>query len=579
MIKKIRSFENIVFLKGIKFNLFAALIIFLYSSYFIGMNGQQMLYSGLFVFVMVALSQAGIAPFTNKIISSSLSKNLAIWENENLNEEERTDLLEKVMKYPKIKGLETLGFFIVCAFLLFGANHFITKIDIFTNAMSLFICLFGAYNAHMLALNFSESICSSYAKKIVEQGVDQKRVKRVKVFNYTLGNLFVLYTVIPIVFTTCIACCIILKGYIPNQLTQQLPTFNEQILRLIAISIVNVVLSVILSFLFFNLIRKNSEQITDTLMKINNSDIQKDHILQTDLSNELSFNIYLMNETINKFRSIIDKANTISNEVLESTHELVVVSNENSATSVEQAAGVREIVSAMEDSEQLSKNISNRVEEVYSTAVKNAEDVRSGIDTLFINSQKMHEITNANLDTINGIKDLSEQIEGIWDVVKIINNIADQTKIIAFNAELEAASAGESGKNFHIVANEIRRLADGTMESTREIKERIAEIQHSSDKLIVTSEEGTNKIHEGCELNARLENNFENIQKTSECTTETTGEIKMIIEQQSAAFDQILITLKQISAGIENFSSATKNVNNSSIKLQTISDKLSEITK
>ncbi len=575
---KKRNFETIVLLKGIPYNLFAALIIFLYSSYFIGMNLQQMLYSGIFVVVMVGLAQAGIAPLTNKIAATQLSKEIDIWENSELNDDERTELLEKIMNFPKIKGLETLTFFVICAFLLFGANYFISKIDMYTNLMSLFICLFGAYNAHMLGLNFSEKICSSYARKIVMQGVNEKKIRKTRIFNYGLGNLFVLYCVVPIVFTTCIACCVILKGYIPDA-SNVLPSFSAQVLRLSVISLVNIVLSILLSYLFYSLIKKNSEQIAETLLRINSSDIKKDEFLETDLSNELSFNIYLMNLTIKKFRGIIDKANEISSAVLKSTHELVVTSNENSATSVEQAAGVREIVSAMEDSDHLSKNISNRVQEVYEAAAKNAQDVKSGIETLHCNFEKMKEITNANLETINGIKSLSEQIESIWDVVKIINNIADQTKIIAFNAELEAASAGESGKNFHIVANEIRRLADGTMESTREIKERITEIQYASDKLIVTSEEGTNKIQEGCELNTRLEENFDSIHVSTDETAETAGEIKMIIEQQSAAFDQIVITLKQISSGIENFSSATKSVNEASMQLQAIADTLTGITK
>ena len=116
----------------------------------------------------------------------------------------------------------------------------------------------------------------------------------------------------------------------------------------------------------------------------------------------------------------------------------------------------------------------------------------------------MTEITDANVSTISGIRELGEKISGIWEIVKIINDIADQTRIIAFNAELEASSAGDSGKNFHIVANEVRRLAAGITKSVDQIKERITEIQHSSDNLIITSESGTEKIREGLELSEKL---------------------------------------------------------------------------
>ena len=78
-------------------------------------------------------------------------------------------------------------------------------------------------------------------------------------------------------------------------------------------------------------------------------------------------------------------------------------------------------------------------------------------------------------------------MNGIWDIVGIINNVADQTKIIAFNAELEASSSGEAGKNFHIVATEIRRLSDTILDSIKEIKIVIDEIQKPLTALFSTA--------------------------------------------------------------------------------------------
>ena len=89
--------------------------------------------------------------------------------------------------------------------------------------------------------------------------------------------------------------------------------------------------------------------------------------------------------------------------------------------------------------------------------------------------------------TTERIKELNTKMNGIWDIVGIINNVADQTKIIAFNAELEASSSGEAGKNFHIVATEIRRLSDTILDSIKEIKIVIDEIQKASDRLILDS--------------------------------------------------------------------------------------------
>jgi len=191
----------------------------------------------------------------------------------------------------------------------------------------------------------------------------------------------------------------------------------------------------------------------------------------------------------------------------------------------------------------------------------------------------MNDITEANISTITGIKELGSKIEGIWEIVNIIKDIAEQTRIIAFNAELEASGAGTAGKNFHIVANEIRRLAAGITESVAQIRERITEIQHSSDNLIITSESGTEKIREGCQLSANLESKFADIQTSSEITVESVVDIRAIIEQQSVAFDQIVSTIRQISIGIENTSNSTHTVNTAATKLQESADRLENLQK
>lgn len=394
-----------------------------------------------------------------------------------------------------------------------------------------------------------------------------------------MKHLFIMYAVVPLIFTTAIAILVMVRAYIPSAATNELPLMKEQMLRMILVSGINFIVSLILMFLYYKLIRDNTESICTSLLKIKSSDVQNTSLIETDLSNELSFNMYLMNQTIILFKSIIEKTAYIGEKIVESVQDLVVVTNENSSTSVEQSAAVREILVTMEDADKLSQNIESKVFEVSESAEKNADDVQDGFNTLEINMDKMKEITESNIDTISGIRSLSDQIESIWEIVSIINSIADQTKIIAFNAELEAANAGEAGKNFHIVANEIRRLADRTTESTTEIQERITEIQHSSDKLIITSEGGTQKIQEGCELSTKLIKNFTNIKTSSENTVDSTKDIKNIIEQQTASFEQILITLKQIAASVENFSNSTQSVTESTVKLQGIAEQLSDFNK
>ena len=279
---------------------------------------------------------------------------------------------------------------------------------------------------------------------------------------------------------------------------------------------------------------------------------------------------------IAKLLRVRKKAKTASINLLEETQNLAVSSKENAATAQDQSAAVKEIVATMEDNTALSEDISKKIKDVSGVAAKTSIDVSEGVNYIQNNVKQLLEISETNTNTINGIKELGDKIENIWDIVTLINSVADQAKIIAFNAELEASSAGDAGRNFHIVATEIRRLADGIIDGTKEIKEKINEIQQSSDNLILASESGTEKISVGVENAKNLEYRFGSIKNASEITADSAEKITTIIQQQAIASEQILNTLKQISTGVENFSSATENISHASEQLKTIAETLSK---
>ena len=295
----------------------------------------------------------------------------------------------------------------------------------------------------------------------------------------------------------------------------------------------------------------------------------------------LSISFFLLFVTIMAITTLIigrmrAKEHGASERLLNETQNLAESSKENAATAQEQSTAVKEIVATMEDNTSLSEDISLKIKDVSSIASKTSNDVSDGVAYLEENVRQLHKIASANQSTISGIRSLGDKIENIWDIVSLINSVADQAKIIAFNAELEASTAGNAGKNFHIVATEIRRLADGIIDGTKEIKERITEIQQSSDSLILASESGTEIIRKGVESAKNLETRFSSIKNASEITAASSGDITTIIQQQAVASEQILITLKQIASGVELFSGATENISVASQNLQGIAEELAK---
>ncbi len=231
----------------------------------------------------------------------------------------------------------------------------------------------------------------------------------------------------------------------------------------------------------------------------------------------------------------------------------------------------------MEQTDNLSKNIAEKIGEVSIVAKKTTDNIVDGFEILKMNMSKLDEIKSANDTTVEGIKRLTEKINGISDIVRIINGIADQTNIIAFNAEIEASSAGDIGENFALVANEIRRLTNNTIQSTNEIRKRIIEIQHSSEELLTSSQNGSNKILAGTKIINELNDRFEELKNSSETMDYASSDIKTIIEQQTSSFAQIVVTLRQITAASETFSTSTQKISDSAQNLCLISTKLKNL--
>jgi methyl-accepting chemotaxis protein len=264
----------------------------------------------------------------------------------------------------------------------------------------------------------------------------------------------------------------------------------------------------------------------------------------------------------------------VSNNLLAETMHLAEATKVSAENSQNQTAAVKEIVATMHDSTELANNIGDKIKQVTQLAEQSRDAVISGSQALQNNVNELMAIKNTNMLTIDGIKELNSQINGIWDIVSIINNVADQTKIIAFNAELEASSSGEAGKNFHIVATEIRRLSDNIIDSIKEIREIITQIQKSSDNLILDSEKGTAQIDSGCESARSLESGFQSIMQSSKATADSSHEILDNVGQLTSASEQIFITLQQIAQGIETFSQNTANISVASESVKEIASLL-----
>ena len=260
--------------------------------------------------------------------------------------------------------------------------------------------------------------------------------------------------------------------------------------------------------------------------------------------------------------------------VADSVFDLSSSSKEITTTANEQSASVSEIVSTMEGSKNLSEQIALKTTEVAQLAKETQELSSKGAQLREANQTMMEDIRKQNQKIISEIRNLSDMIIRISEAIRIIDSIADQTKLIAFNASLEASSSGEAGARFSVVASEIRRFADNVVESTREIKQRIEEVQGASQILITEANSGSKQIEIGYERMSEQKIVFEHIVDNSQNVATRSAQISNLSKQQELASTQIFSTLKEISAGVKQFVIATSSTSKIADSLNGMSEEL-----
>ena len=563
-----KSFEYEATVKSFLPDIFGASVFFLYAIFSTRIPFDTF-YSSLKFFISVVIfMQFGCAIITDHLCYHKISTRVKSFYTSKTTISERTHLFDELIQYPFYTALMTFFYFFIGSAAI--AYYFYSYLELPLNITGLFVIeeLFGSYFASIIGFTFCSKIVSKIGIDIINAGIEKEYVTHKKFFSLRFKTKLWIYVAIPAILTCFINCAVLISGYYSIEGTILPENGSIQTLRMLSTNILNIILLFISIIFFYNDISNKNTRMTEVLNGITSTDFSKISPIDTDLSDEFSFNHYLANQIISMFRGILFQTEQFGKTISESSSELMRIANETESTSVEQSTGIKEIVATMENATNLSHNIENRIIEVTEIAKKTVEKVNRGSELLEESLASITAIADSNEVTIQGIRNLNEKINSIWEIANIIDSISDQTKIIAFNAELEATTNTGESKSFKNVANEIRRLANSTMDSTREIKSKIGAVQKSSDQLIKASQKSTELIKKESSLSIKLEDKFTNINNSARYNSTSSNEIKYLVEQQTKAFDQIVNTLQQISTSIQGFSKSTRSLIETSRNLQ-----------
>ena len=175
--------------------------------------------------------------------------------------------------------------------------------------------------------------------------------------------------------------------------------------------------------------------------------------------------------------------------------------------------------------------------------------------------------------------DLGRKSQQIGGILELINELAEQTNILAINATIEAAGAGESGRRFAVVGEEIRRLADRVGSSTKEIRHLIDDMRTAVNKTVMTTEGGNKVVEAGARQFAEVAAGFSKISDMVSTTTEAAREIELSTKQQSTAVEQVNVAVANVSQASKETEASSGQTLQTASELVVLSRELTKIVR
>ena len=267
-----------------------------------------------------------------------------------------------------------------------------------------------------------------------------------------------------------------------------------------------------------------------------------------------------LNEMFDELETIIQKVYTASDE-LSGAAEMVASSAEQmSEGAQEQAHQTSSVAAAVEEMSSTIATTSEHAHESNEVVQTTSELGREGEEVFEATADGMHRIARFVNDSSDQVADLGASSQEIGEIIEVISDIADQTNLLALNAAIEAARAGEQGRGFAVVADEVRQLAERTTEATTRVADMITRIQQNTDNVVESMERSKDEVEDGLELIDEASDALNEIVSSIEGMTGRIDQIARASEQQTSASNEIAQTVDAISSVADEASHSTRDL-------------------
>jgi methyl-accepting chemotaxis protein len=267
------------------------------------------------------------------------------------------------------------------------------------------------------------------------------------------------------------------------------------------------------------------------------------------------------------FNTFVDGVHTLVRQVSEAASQLSAAAEQLSVSSrqaseqvQQQQSETEQVATAMTQMAATVTQVAGNASQAADAAAESDRAAHSGAEVVQLTSREVGELAEEVQSAVSVINRLQGDAESIGTVLEVIRGIAEQTNLLALNAAIEAARAGEAGRGFAVVADEVRTLATRTQSSTQEIRGIIEKLQGAANDAVKVMDAGHAKATDGVSSAERAAKALEDITQSISTINDMNTQIASAAEEQSAVAEDVHRSLTRISSGVEQAASGSTQI-------------------
>ena len=297
-------------------------------------------------------------------------------------------------------------------------------------------------------------------------------------------------------------------------------------------------------------------RLMNELQQVAEGDLTQEATVTEDITGAIADSV---NYTVEELRSLVGNVQVTATRVAQTTSAVESTSTELLATSNEQLREIRETGQSVVDMAGRINEVSAQAQESAQVARASLQAAESGLQAVQDAIGGMNAIRDQIQETSKRIKRLGESSQEIGEITELISDITEQTNVLALNAAIQAASAGEAGRGFSVVAEEVQRLAERSADATRQIAALVKAIQTDTQDAVAAMERSTQGVVEGAKLSDNAGTALSEIDRVSRRLAELIEQISSAALREAESANEVAGNIQHIFAVTEQTGEGTRS--------------------